>query len=181
MANVYVGAGNAVGMAYTAPKGTALPATPGETLTADWSEIGSVGEDGLTMTLPNGDVIRNWALVAERKINTENGKVQVPFISTDESTLGTLFGSNNVALTAADATHGNVVSVTLAPDVSAEPAAYLFLIKDGDRLAMVGTEDGLITEIGDVTFNASNAISWPATIDATWTVAFDDGQIESGS
>ena len=176
MANVYVGAGNAVGMAYRAPKGTALPATPGESLAADWEEIGSVGEDGITFTLPSGDVLRNWALIAERKINTENGKAQVPFISTDEETLGTLFGDNNITTTAADASHGKIVSVTLSPDVSAEPAAYLFLMKDGNRLGMIGTSDGLITEIADVTFNASSAITWTATIDASWTVAFDDGQ-----
>ena len=177
MANTIVGAGRATGMAYRAPKGTALPSTPGEALAADWEEIGSVGEDGITMTLPNGDVLRNWALVAERKINTENGKIQVPFISTDEKSLGACFGSNNVTTTAADASHGNINSVTLSPDVSAEPCAWLFLMKDGDTLGMIGTSDGLVTEIADVAFNASNAITWNTTIDATWTVAFDDGQV----
>jgi hypothetical protein len=77
---------------------------------------------------------------------------------------------------AANADHGNVLSVTLEPAVSSEPCAYLFLMKDGDKLGMVGTSDGLITEIADVTFNASTPATWNTTIDATWTIAFDDGQ-----
>lgn len=176
MSDVFIGAGKATGMAFRAPKGTPLPATPGEELAAAWEEIGAVGEDGLTFTLPNGDVLRNWALIAERKINTENGKIAAPFIATNKKVLGTLFGDANVVEQAANADHGNVISVTLDPAVSAEPGAYLFLMKDGDKLGMVGTSDGLITEIADVTFNGSTPATWNTTIDATWTIAFDDGQ-----
>ena len=181
MSNVLVGAGNATGMFYVAPKGTALPSTPGASLGADWTEVGAITEDGITFSLPNGDVMRNWALVAERKINTENGTVQAPIMYTTKKVLETLFGANNITHIAADSTHGNVDSVTLSPDVSAEQAAYLFLMKDGEKLAMLGCSDGLITEIGDVTFNASSGATWEATIDGTWTFAVDDGQVASGS
>ena len=150
MSNVLIGAGRATGMFFTAPKGTSLPTTPGASLGADWAEVGAITEDGITFSLPSGDVLRNWALVAERKINTENGKVTAPIMYTTKKVLETLFGSGNVTHTAASSQHGNVDSVEIAPDVSAEPAAYLFLMKDGDKLAMLGTENGLITEIGDV-------------------------------
>lgn len=179
MSNVLIGKGNATGMFFTAPRSTALPAYPGESLGADWAEVGAITEDGITLTLPNGDVLKNWALVAERKINTENGTVQAPIMYTTQKVLETLFGTDNVNHLAATATHGNVDSVELAPDVSAEPAAYLFLMKDGDKLAMLGTSDGLITEIADVAFNPSNGVTWNATIDASWTFAVDDGQVTS--
>lgn len=179
MSNVLIGAGRATGMFFTAPKGTSLPATPSASLGADWAEVGAITEDGITFSLPSGDVLRNWALVAERKINTENGKVTAPIMYTTKKVLETIFGSGNVTHTAASSQHGNVDSVEIAPDVSAEPAAYLFLMKDGDKLAMLGTENGLITEIGDVAFSPSEGATWEATIDGVWTFAVDDGQLSS--
>ena len=179
MSNVLVGAGLATGMFFTAPKGTALPSYPGASLTADWTEVGAITEDGITFSLPNGDVIRNWALVAERKINTENGQITAPIMYTTKKVLETLFGSNNVTHVAASSSHGNLDSVELAPDVSAEPAAFLFLMKDGDKLAMLGSSDALITEIGDVSFTPSEGATWEATIDGTWTFMVDDGDIAS--
>ena len=179
MSNVLVGAGLATGMFFTAPKGTALPAYPGETLGAGWTEVGAITEDGITLSLPNGDVIRNWALVAERKINTENGQITAPIMYTTKKVLETLFGTNNVTHVAATSTHGNLDSVELAPDVSAEPASFLFLMKDGDKLAMLGSSDALITEIGDVSFTPSEGATWEATIDGTWTFMVDDGDIAS--
>ena len=179
MSNVLVGAGLATGMFFTAPKGTALPSYPGETLGAGWTEVGAITEDGITLSLPNGDVIRNWALVAERKINTENGQITAPIMYTTKKVLETLFGSNNVTHVAASSSHGNLDSVELAPDVSAEPAAFLFLMKDGDKLAMLGSSDALITEISDVSFTPSEGATWEATIDGTWTFMVDDGDIAS--
>ena len=181
MSDVLIGAGLATGMFYTAPKGTALPTSPMETLGAGWTEVGAITEDGITFTLPSGDVLRNWALVPERKVNTENGSVSAPIMYTNKKVLETLFGASNVTHIASTAGHGNVDSVTFSPDVSAEPASYLFLMKDGDRLAMLGTSDALITEVSDVAFNGGESATWTATIEGTWTFATDDGQVASGS
>ena len=179
MSDVFIGAGKATGMFFRAPKGTALPSTPGTAPGASWVEVGAITEDGITLTLPSGDVLRNWALVAERKANTENGKVAAPIMYTSKKVLETLFGAGNVTYTAATNAHGNISSVEIAPDVSAEPAAYLFLMKDGDALAMLGTTNGLITEIGDVAFTPTAGATWEATIDGTWTFDYDDGQATS--
>lgn len=181
MSDVLIGAGKATGtgMFFVAPKGTALPTYPGETLGAGWSPVGAISEDGISLTLPGGDVIRNWALVPERKINTENGTVSAPILYTNKKVLETLFGAANVSHTAASSSHGNVDAVELAPDVSADAAAYLFLMKDGDKLAMLGTTDALITEISDVSFSPSEAVTWEVTIDGTWTFMVDDGQVTS--
>lgn len=179
MSKVLVGKGDSTGMAFRAPAGTSLPAYPGASLGADWVQIGNVSEDGITLTTPSGDVIRNWALEAERRVNTENGKLAVPFIHTDKVTLETLFGESNVAYVAANSSHGNLTSVELAPDVYAEPAAYLFLMRDGNTRAMVGTSNGLITEIGDVDLTGTDGAKWDATIDATFTFMIDDGNVSS--
>lgn len=177
MSKVLVGKGDSTGMAFRAPAGTALPTYPGEALSSDWVQIGNVSEDGVTLATPSGDVIRNWALEAERRVNTENGKLTVPFIHTDKATLETLFGENNVTYVAANNSHGNLTSVELAPDVYAEPAAYLFLMKDGNARAMVGTSIGLVTETSDISFTGTEAAVWEGTIDASWTFMYDDGAV----
>ena len=179
MEKVLVAAGNSVGMFYTAPAGTALPSYPGESLGASWQLVGDVGEDGLTLTLPSGDVIRNWALQPKRKINTEPGSVSVPILDTTQKVLETLFDADNVSVIAATATHGKVSKVTLSPDVSAKPAAYLFLINDGDTLCFVGCESGLITSIDDIPLNGTEATVWSASIQGDWTFAHDDGEVTS--
>ena len=179
MSNVLVGKGDSTGMAFRAPAGTALPSYPGASLSADWKAIGNVGEDGVTLKLPSGDVIKNWALDPERRINTENGQLTVPFIHTTKSTLETLFGENNVSYTAATSSHGNLTSVEFSPDVFAEPAAYIFLMKDGNTRAFVGSTNALISEISDIAFKGTEAAQWEATIDGTWTFMVDDGNVTS--
>ena len=174
-----MGVGRATGMAYRAPAGTALPTTPAATLSADWEEIGAVSEDGLTWkTGKDSTSLKNWAKKIVRVISSdESGSVQVPFIDTTADTLKTIFGDDNVAETAATAEHGNVVTITVEPGISAPPAAFLFLMKDGDDLLMVGTTSGTVTELDDVSFAPGDAITWNATIESdSWTFAKDDGQ-----
>ena len=181
MSNAMLGGGLATGMFYTAPKGTSLPSTPGTTPGASWKLVGDISSDGITLARPNGDVIRNWALDPVRKVNTENGKITAPVIDTTKTVLETLYGADNVTYVAATSGHGNITSVTLSPDVSAEPAAYLFLMKDGDRLSMIGTTNGLITNIADTTFSGDSIVTREIEIEGTWTKAYDDGQVASGS
>lgn len=176
---VFLGLGDATGFAYVAPEATALPAYPSASLGAGFVEIGAVGEDGLDLTLPSGETIKNWAKKAERRLSTENGKIKVPFIATNKKVLEVGFGENFVNFLAATAQHGNVTSVTLSPDVSPAPKSFVFLMKDGDRLAMVGCDDGLVESVDNVTFNGNDPVTWTFTIDGTWTLMFDDGQIAS--
>lgn len=174
-----MGVGLATGMAYRAPENTALPSTPSATLSADWELIGDVSEDGLTWGVGKDSTpLKNWAKRIVRVISSDdNGNIKVPFIDTTADTLKTIFGDDNVTETAATAEHGNVVSVTVAPGVSAPPAAYLFLMKDGDDLLMVGTESGVLTTLDDIALSPSDPITWNATIESdSFTFAKDDGQ-----
>ena len=178
---VNLGIGLATGMFYTAPAGTSLPAYPSASL-SDWTEIGAVTSDGITWsTGKDSDPLRNWAKEVERLIaSDEGGTVTAPLMYTDKKTLEAIFGSNNVTYTAANSSHGNLTSVTVAPGVSSSPMAFLFIMKDGEDMMMLGTSKGIVREVGDITFSPTDAITWEATIEAaSWTFLKDDGQVTS--
>lgn len=177
---VNLGIGNASGMFFTAPAGTALPTNGTEALSADWEEVGAVTADGITWsTGKDSDPLRNWAKEVERLIaSDEGGTVTAPLMYTDEKTLKAIFGDDNVTVSAATATHGGVVSITVEPGVSASPKAFLFMMKDGDDLILLGTSKGIIREVGDITMSPTEAITWETTIEAaSWTFLKDDGQV----
>ena len=181
--NVNLGIGLATGMFYTAPVGTALPAYPSDsTGLSSWTEVGAVTSDGITWsTGKDSDPLRNWAKEVERLIaSDEGGTVKAPLMYTTQKTLETIFGSDNVTVSAADSDHGKLVSVNVAPGVSASPAAFLFIMKDGDDMMMLGTSKGIVRDIDDLSFAPTEAITWTATIEAaSWTFMKDDGQVTS--
>jgi len=180
---VNLGIGLASGMFYTASAGTSLPAYPGDTTgLSSWTEVGAVTADGITWsTGKDSDPLRNWAKEVERLIaSDEGGTVQAPLMYTTQKTLEAIFGATNVTVAAATASHGALVSVDVAPGVSASPAAFLFIMKDGDDMLMLGTEKGIVRDVDDVTFSPTEAITWTATIEAaSWVFMKDDGQVTS--
>lgn len=179
--NVNLGIGLATGMFYTAPAGTALPAYPSDDLTS-WEEVGAITADGITWSSgKDSDPLRNWAKEVERLVaSDEGGTVQAPLMYTNQKTLEAIFGASNVVVAAADSDHGDLVSVTVAPGVSASPAAFLFIMKDGDDMLMLGTSKGIVRDVDDISFSPTDAITWTATIEAaSWKFLKDNGQVTS--
>ena len=106
--------------------------------------------------------------------------MQAPLMYTEKKTLETIFGASNVSYVAADSNHGNLTSVTVSPGVSAAPAAFLFIMKDGDDMLMLGTTKGVVRDLDDITFSPTEAITWTATVEAaSWVFMKDDGQTGS--
>lgn len=178
---VNLGIGLATGMFYTAPAGTALPTDMSSSLTS-WTEVGAVTSDGITWsTGKDSEPLRNWAKEVERLIaSDEGGTVQAPLMYTEKKTLETIFGASNVSVSAATSSHGQVVSVTVEPGVSAAPAAFLFVMKDGDDMIYLGTTKGIVRDVDDITMSPTEAIVWTATIEASsWTLIKDNGQVTS--
>lgn len=178
---VNLGIGLATGMFYTAPAGTALPTDMSSSLSS-WNEVGAVTSDGITWsTGKDSEPLRNWAKEVERLIaSDEGGTVQAPLMYTEQKTLETIFGASNVSVSAATAQHGAVVSVTVEPGVSAAPAAFLFVMKDGDDMIYLGTTKGIVRDVDDITMSPTEAIVWTATIEASsWTLIKDNGQVTS--
>ena len=87
-----------------------------------------------------------------------------------------LFGASNVTVEAATTAHGKQITVNMDNTLLPDPPAFLFIMKDGDDMMMIGTKKGFISEIGDVSFAPDDAITWEATIKGDWTFMKDDGQ-----
>lgn len=180
--DVKLGVGNATGYFYHATKGTALPASPLETLASGWTEVGYVAQDGIGWhTGRTATTIKDWANKIRRMLQEDgSGTVNVPIISTTKTVLETLFGASNVTAAAATSAHGALASVDVEEGVISGEEAFLFIMKDGDDAMMLGTTNGFITDLGDVSFARANAITWNATVSADkWTFMIDDGQKSS--
>ena len=169
---VQLGGGYASGMFYTAPANTALPTYPGDDLTA-WTEVGDIDADGITFTPRDSDTLKNWAGQPKRVIpGADPATVSAKIMDTTKAALTAIFGS--VTETAATADHGKLL--TIDTDSKPAAAAFLFVMKDGDDMKILGTSNGLISELGDVTFKNDEAIEWEVTIQGKWTLVCDDGQ-----
>lgn len=174
--DVMLGGGYASGMFYTAPAGTAIP-NPGASLSA-WTKVGDIDEDGITFTPRDSSTLKNWAGQPKRVIpGTDPGTVKGNIMDMTETVLKTVFGSSNVTVIPAGDGHGRQIKVAL--DSKPAPAAYLFVMKDGDRLTHVGATDGLISELGDISYKGTEAVLLGVTIQGDWYQITDDGDIES--
>lgn len=178
MNNVNLGIGLSTGMAFHAPAGTALPTYPGEALDAAWMEIGAVSEEGISYGMNHSMTpLRNWAKVIERLMAADgDATIKAPFMDTTKETLDTLFGAENVVATAATEEHGKLISITIGPDTMPESEAFLFLMKDGEDMIMIGSTQATVTAVDDITFAPNSAILWNATISSKeWTIVKDGG------
>lgn len=174
-----LGGGYASGMLYHAPSGTALPTYPSATLDPAWVEIGDISEEGITWaTARSFEALKNWALETKRmKPGTDSQTISAPIMDTTEEVFKTIFGSSNVTKTAADNSHGVLLTVDTSALNTPSAEAYLFIMKDGDDMIALGTTSGYISELGEVAFKATDAINWTATFSAkAFTLITDDGQ-----
>ena len=79
-------------------------------------------------------------------------------MDTTEEVFKTIFGASKVT------TSGDYVTVDTSTLEAPGAEAFLFVMKDGDRLSMFGTKTGFISGLDDVAFKPGEAVTWTATI-----------------
>ena len=178
---VILGLGNASGMFYHAPKGTALPEGPFAELAEAWKKVGDITSDGITLTLNRStEDLKNWANQTKRTIMTDHSEsIKAPIMDTTEETMKVIFGENNVQITDSATDHGKLVNVHISSSELPKPEAYLFLMKDGDTGIMLGCSEGQMAELSDTTFAPGSGITWEASFKGQgegWTMIVDDGE-----
>ena len=160
--DVKLGTGLATGMFYHAPAGTALPTDPTDTLTSDWVHVGDVSDAGITLSIDKStENLRNWANAVKRVILTEHSEtIQAPIMDTTEESLKTVMGKDNVSNT------NGVITVNLSSGKLPDEEAFLWVMKDGDDMIMIGCTHGQVSAVESVTFAPGSAINWTPTITA---------------
>lgn len=175
----------ATGAILSAPVGTTAPATAVDTVDPTFVGSGYVDEDGLELA-PNISTtkFKDWSGATVREVLDEfDGTLSWAHLETNEASLNNYFGDDNVALTAADETHGNQLAGTLgAYDLPRK--SWVFKIKDGDARMLIYVPIGQITNREAVQFNKTNPIKWGVTLTAypdgnghAIYVFTDDGQV----
>ena len=158
-----LGLGLATGMFYHAPAGTELPTDPTAAIdTQTWKHVGDVSDAGITLTIDKStENLRNWANVIKRVIMTEHAEtIQAPIMDTTEESLKAVVGAGNVSKAS------GVVTVNLSDGELPPEEAFLWVMKDGDNMIMIGCTNGQVSAVEAVTFAPTAAINWTPTITA---------------
>lgn len=160
--DVKLGIGRATGMFYHAPAGTALPESAAGTLDTAWKHVGDVSDAGITLALNKSTQnIKNWANKIKRVIMTDHSEtIQSPIMDTTEESMKTVVGAGNVT-TVSGKTTVNLSDEDLPPE-----EAFLWIMKDGDDMIMIGCTHGQVSAVDNVSFAPGAAINWTPTITA---------------
>lgn len=134
-------------------------------LGAAYHASGYVSEDGLSMTVErNTSAIKDWSGAEVRKmLESFSGQLKWANIETNEQSLKTFFGDENVSVTAATADHGERLSVKVTA-TELPRKRWVFRMKDGNNKIVIVVPIGQITETEDVTFVKNDAVKWGVTL-----------------
>ena len=167
MSDTKLGLGLATGMFYHAPAGTALPTDPSAALPAAWKHIGDVSDAGITLAFNKSTQnLKNWANVIKRVIMTDHSEtIQSPIMDTTEESLKATLGDANVT------SANDIIKASLSAGDLPPEEAFLWVMKDGEDMIMIGCSYGQVSAVDNVSFAPGSAINWTPTI----TAMGDDG------
>lgn len=162
--NVSAGKPKVTGGVYRAPLGTTLPTDATTALGGSFESLGYIAQGGVTHNIAfDSGEYRAWGgdlvlAYLNSKTNTFSfGLIEV----LNKATYETIYGSNAVSGTLAS-------GISVSAD-GTEPTEYIYVIelalRDGASKRIV-IPDGRLTEVGDIVYQDSDAISYPVTITA---------------
>ena len=145
------------------------------TLASMTTNSGYVSEDGLSLTPTiNTNDIKEWNGSTVRRILSEFiGELSFSLIQCGYEEWCQAIGASNVSRTAATSSHGEQLHIKMGAHL-APRQSYCFALKDGNAQIIIIVPNGQITNIDEISFNSSDAISLPLTL-----TAYDDGTGES--
>ncbi|MGG7507973.1 hypothetical protein [Plantibacter sp. YIM 135249] len=144
---------------YTAPVGTAAPASASAVLPAIWTDLGYLSDAGTTKstTRSTSDIIA-WQNAAKvRTVVTDSGVTfAFTLIETTAAGVGLFTGST------VDATG----KVSVDPGKTGGRRSFVLDVIDGTKVRRVHIPEGEVTEVGDQTFTSGEAVGYELTISA---------------
>lgn len=156
------------GAVYRAPLGTAAPTTQATALNVAFIDVGYIGEDGVTQTVPaSGDAtnIKAWQNGATVRV-VRSAPEDLPTFSfvaleTNKTAVESYFGQT-VTQTV---TEGSLVVNTLTARTH---YAWVIDVIDGSELERVYIPDGIVVEVGDRVYANAEPVGYEITIEAQY-------------
>ncbi len=152
------------GAISVAPVGTALPTDATTALESAFKTLGYISEDGLTNNnSPSGDTVKAWG--GDPVLMFNAGKEDTFSWSMIEAlnvdVLKLVYGDDNVTGTLATG-----ITVTAnAKDLPAKAFVIDMIMREG-ALKRIVIPSGLLTELGEISYNDSNAVGYEITVTA---------------
>lgn len=163
-ANVSFGKSKATGAVYVAPAGTTVPTDGTTALAAAFKNMGYISEDGYTCsTETETSEIKDWngRVVLEGQSGYKETHT-VNFIETNIDTLKVIYGTSNVTQS------GNTITVNSNGAELEEHVVVIEIALTGGRIRRIVIPKAKIADrSGEITYNATSAISYPAKFSAS--------------
>lgn len=162
---VTVGKPKVGGSVYRAPIGTTLPTDATTALNEAFQCLGYVSEDGLTNTTElETENIKEWGgssvLIVETSKDDQWSMTLIEAMNIE--VLKLVYGDANVTGTLAD---GLAIKANSTPQA---PASYVFeMIYNDSAVKRVVLPNAYVTEVGDITYVANEAVGYKTTLTAT--------------
>lgn len=166
--NVYAAMPQATGALLRAPIGSTGPADAVTALDGAFVDLGYIGEDGFTESNSRDtDKKKAFGGTTVKVLQTDyTATVSFTFMeSLNADVLKTVFGEDNVTVTAATSSSGAEIKVKKNKKVL-EHASYVIDTLDGDAVRRNYIPDGQITEVDDVQIVHTDTIAYTVTIEA---------------
>lgn len=164
VSNVTTGKPKVAGAIFRAPLGTELPEDAVTALDAAFKCLGYVSEDGVTNSnAPDTDTVNAWG--GDPVLITSKGRpdsFEMTLIEAKNAeVLKAIYNSSNVT---GEASTGLTVKVTTE---EAEEAIWVIdLVLRDNTVKRIIIPDGMLSDLGDITYNDSDPVGYDATISA---------------
>lgn len=173
------------GAVFVAAEGVTAPTDAATALGGSWSDGGYVDENGIAITVNRSTTpIRDWSKANVRNVLSEfGGSIAVGFLQVDEFSAKRVFGANNVSVTAASVSAGEIIEVSIGAELP-PIEAWCFNMKDGNARIRVFVPRGQITSVNEMSYKPDQGHVIGGTLECyddgtghSIYVFYDDGEV----